>query len=111
MTLYFIRLSGYLKEGKICEHLGSNFVILSLVIESSHSWISCGFSENLKADVTNRVCSACFIISLVFLYVPFLASYFFPPQSSLRWCTFYLQLLYEQVEVSSHTIVYEINGW
>lgn len=59
MTLYFIRLSGCLMEGNICKHLGSRFVIVSMVMESSHSWIASGFSEHLSADFTDRVHIVC----------------------------------------------------
>lgn len=70
VILYFMKLCGCLKEGRICKNLGSNFVILLMVIESfQNSWISYGSSENLKAYFINRVYSAYFIIFLAFLYL------------------------------------------
>lgn len=112
VTLFiFIRLGGCLKEGKkICKHLGSNFVVFFMVIEWSHSWISYGFSENLKAILLIEYTVN--VHNLFSVLIPSLASWFFLTSPYVKGapCISHHCFLIKQVEASSHTTVNEING-
>jgi len=99
-----------LRREKICKHLGSNFVVFSMVIESSHSWIAYGFSENLKAILLIEYTVN--VHNLFSVLIPSLASWFFLTNPYVKGapCISHHCFLIEQVEASSHTTVYEING-